>query len=704
MPQNNHSFINRELSWLEFNQRVLDQALYTKVPVLERLKFLAITASNMDEFFMVRVGGLQLQQAEGIDKPDPSGLAVTEQLEMIFERVNSIVRDQYECFLKAVEPILAAEGMERISAHNASARHRESMMRFFHEEIYPIVSPMDIDPASPFPILVNLGLHLCVRMASGDSENPHRFAFIPLGKALSRFITLPSDRGYNYALLEDVTSELVDQYYPGKRVDECIAFRVTRNADVSVREDSAADLMMGMEEVLHSRRMAGFVRLEIAENVSEPTLQFLQDRLGLKPRDVFKIPGPLDLSSMVYLTEMDGFPALRDTPWIPQSPAMIDPTQSMFKNIEEKDLLLCHPYESFEPIVRFIEEAASDPDVLAIKQVLYRTSRKSPVVAALKKAAERGKYVTAIVELKARFDEARNIEWARELERCGVQVIYGVRGLKTHAKVCIIVRREPSGIVRYVHFGTGNYNESTARMYSDISYLTCNESLGRDASAFINAITGYSQPQPYDKLDSAPLGLRKKLVALIQAETQNKRNGQKAYIAAKVNSLVDPDIIKALYEASQAGVIIRLNVRGICCLRPGVPGLSENITVISVVDRFLEHARVLYFYHGGDDAVYISSADWMPRSFDRRVELLVPIEDVASKRRVMEILDTYFRDNQNSWRLGADARYNRIAPDANQSKFRAQRFLSETAVVAIKKAEQAARTTFEPHRSAATKE
>jgi polyphosphate kinase len=574
------------------------------------------------------------------------------------------------------------------------------MSRFFHEEIYPIVSPMDIDPEGTFPILTNLGMHLCVRMASGDSEKPHRFTVIPMGKALSRFITLPSDRGYSYALLEDVTSALVELYYPGKRIEECIAFRVTRNADVSVREDSAADLMMGMEEVLHSRKSAGFVRLEIADSVSDVTSQFLQDKLGLKSRDIFKIPGPLDLASMMYLTDMEGFPALRDSAWVPQRPAALDPTRGMLESIAEKDLVLCHPYESFEPVVRFVEEAADDPDVLAIKQVLYRTSRKSPIVAALKKAAERGKYVTAIVELKARFDEARNIEWARELERSGVQVIYGVRGLKTHAKICIIVRREPAGIVRYVHFGTGNYNEATARMYSDISYFTCNESLGRDASAFINAITGYSQPHPYDKLDSAPLGLRKKILSLIQAETQNKRNGQKAFIAAKVNSLVDPDVIKALYEASQAGVIIRLNVRGVCCLRPGVPGLSENISVVSIVDRFLEHARVLYFYHGGDDEVFISSADWMPRSFDRRVELLVPIEDTASKRRIMEILDTYFRDNQNSWRLGADGRYVRSVPESNQSKFRAQKHLCELAITELKKAEHAARTTFEPHTSA----
>jgi polyphosphate kinase len=700
MPDTNRSFINRELSWLEFNQRVLDQALYSKVPVLDRLKFLAITASNLDEFFMVRVGGLQLQKSQGIEKPDPSGITVSEQLDQVLDRVHAIIRDQYACFLTLVEPILIGEGLERVRATNPSARHREAIQRFFQEEIYPIISPMDIDPESPFPILSNLGMYLCVRMASGDSENPHRYAFIPLGKALSRFITLPSDRGYSYALLEDVTSMMVEQYYPGKRIEECIAFRVTRNADVSVREDSAADLMIGMEEVLHSRRSAGFVRLEIADLVSDAMLGFLQDKLGLCARDIFKVSGPLDLASMMYLTDIEGFPALRDSSWIPQRPAMFESTQSMFQSIAEKDLLLCHPYESFEPIVRFIEEAAEDADVLAIKQVLYRTSRKSPIVAALKKAAERGKYVTAIVELKARFDEARNIEWARELERSGVQVIYGVRGLKTHAKICIIVRREPSGIVRYVHFGTGNYNEVTSRMYSDVSYLTCNESLGRDASSFINAITGYSQPHPYDKLDSAPLGLRKKLLSLIQAETQNKRNGQKAYIAAKVNSLVDPDIIKALYEASQAGVVVRLNVRGICCLRPGVPGLSENISVISVVDRFLEHARILYFYHGGDDAVFISSADWMPRSFDRRVELLVPVEDTSSKRRIMEILDTYFRDNQNAWKLGPDGRYARLEPEPNHPKFRAQKHLCELAISAVKKADHAARTTFEPHTSA----
>jgi polyphosphate kinase len=479
---------------------------------------------------------------------------------------------------------------------------------------------------------------------------------------------------------------------------------VTRNADISVREDSAADLMLGMEEVLSSRRSADFVRLEIAKDVSDITLDFLKQRIGIVDRDVFRIPGPLDLSVMMQLTDIEGFPALRDTVWPPQRSSLLDPSKSMFQTIAEQDVLLCHPYESFEPVLRLIEEAASDPDVLAIKQTLYRTSRKSPIVDALKRASERGKYVTVVVELKARFDEARNIEWARELERSGVQVVYGVRGLKTHAKICIVVRRESSGFVRYIHFGTGNYNESTARMYSDISYLTCDESLGKDASAFFNAVTGYSQPQPYEKIDSAPLGLRKKLISLIDGETQRKQMGQKAYIVAKMNSLVDPEIIEALYRASQAGVIVRLNVRGICCLRPGVPGLSENIQVISIVDRFLEHARILYFFHGGEDAVFISSADWMPRSLDRRIELLVPVEDPASQRRLVEILDTYFRDNQNAWELQSDGQYRRLEPKGSQSKIRAQKILYQNAVEAVKMAEQAARTQFEPHRPAVSKD
>lgn len=693
----NH-YINRELSWLEFNQRVLNQAKYEKVPGLERLKFLSITASNMDEFFMVRVGGLQLQQAQQIQAPDPSGATVTQQLEAIYDRVDKIISDQYDCFLNSIEPVLQQQGITRVICAQANALCKEALQRYFEQEIYPVLSPMDLDPDAPFPLLSNLGFYLCVRMASGEQDTPHRFAFIPIGKLLPRLIKIPGERGtYTYALIEDVVSYFVEQYYPGKRVEECTAFRVTRNADVSVREDSASDLILGMEEVLSSRRSADFVRLEIDSKVSEATLDFLVRNLVLKPRDLFKIPGPLDLSALMSVTEIEGFPLLRDTVWPPQRSPQIDSTKSMFENIAQQDLLLCHPYESFEPIVRLIEEAANDPDVLAIKQTLYRTSRKSPIVASLKKAAELGKYVTVVVELKARFDEARNMVWARELERSGVQVVYGVRGLKTHAKICIVVRREIDGIVRYVHFGTGNYNESTARMYSDISYLTRDESLGKDASAFFNAITGYSQPQPYEKLESAPLGLRKKLVSLIEEETQRRLQGQKAFIYAKLNALVDPEIIQALYRASQAGVTIRLNIRGICCLKPGVRGVSDNITVISIVDRFLEHARILHFSHGGQDSVFISSADWMPRSLDRRIELLTPVEDEAAKRKLMEILATYFQDNQNAWKLLPDGSYERLEPGVGQVKLRAQKLLYQSSVDSVKAAELATRSKFEPH-------
>lgn len=694
-----HAYINRELSWLEFNQRVLDQARNRVVPLLERLKFLAITSSNLDEFFMVRVGGLQIQQERKMAVTDPAGLLPSEQLTAIFARVDRMIREQYECYMKEIEPSLSAEGLERIVMKDISARHREATERIFQEEIFPVVSPMAIDAEAPFPLLMNLGLYLVVRLADKTADPPHRFAFLPFGRALPRFMTLPSDKGFSFVLIEDLVQSMVDRFFPGETVEECIPFRMTRNSDVALQEDLAADLMSGMEQVLHQRRTADSIRLEVSDSVSDITCAFLQKSLELNDCDIFRIPGPIDLSSMMYLTETDGFLALRDTNWPAQRSPLTDPSMKMFDSIAQSDLLLFHPFESFEPVVRMIEEASLDPDVLAIKQVLYRTSRKSPIVAALKRASERGKYVTAIVELKARFDEARNIEWARELEQAGVQVIYGVRGLKTHAKICIIVRREPSGIQRYVHFGTGNYNEATSRLYSDVSYLTCNEELGADASAFFNAITGYSQPQSYRLIDAAPIGLRKKLLAMIDNETQRKRQGQRAAITAKLNALVDPEIIEALYRASHAGVTIKLNIRGTCCLRPGVKGLSENISVVSVVDRYLEHARILYFYHGGDERVFISSADWMPRNLDRRIELLVPIVHAPSRRRLTEILETYFRDNQNSWKLQNDGTYQRLQPEGNQAPVRAQRIFYEQITNAVQQVEHQRRTVFQPHTS-----
>lgn len=695
-------YINRELSWLEFNQRVLDQATSVRVPLLERLKFLAITSGNLDEFFMVRVGGLKLQFLAGGASTDPAGMTTAAQLEAIRERTAKMVKAQYACFIDELEPGLADAGITRVKMTEANLRHREAALRVFDEEIYAVLSPMATEGGETFPLLVNQMLHVCVELAA-KGDPPRRFALIPLGRVLPRIMTLPADRGFSFALLEDVVCTLADRFFPREKVIAAASFRITRNADVSLQEDSAADLMIGMEEVLHQRRMADCVRLEIDAGAPAEMVDFLQNSLNLTEQDIVRANGPLDLSAFMQLHGLEGFDQLHDPVWSPQRSPLVDSTQSMFSVLAEKDLLLCHPYESFEPVIRLIEEAAEDPDVLAIKQTLYRTSRKSPIVAALRRAAERGKYVTAIVELKARFDEARNIEWARELEEAQVQVIYGVKGLKTHAKVCIIVRREPHGVVRYLHFGTGNYNETTARTYSDISYMTSSDDLGADASAFFNAISGYSQPRPYHHIDAAPIGLRKKLLALIEAETQRKKLGQRGLIMAKLNSLVDPTIIAALYRASQAGVTIKLNVRGVCCLRPGVPGLSENVSVISIVDRFLEHARVVYFYHGGDELTFISSADWMPRNMDGRIELFVPVAEGPSQRRLIQILEGYFRDNQNAWQLLPDGSYKRREPDDGHAPYRSQEVLHRASVDSLRQAEQMRRTVFQPHEPASAK-
>ncbi|MFO0904586.1 MAG: polyphosphate kinase 1 [Pirellulales bacterium] len=688
-------FLNRELSWLEFNQRVLEEALDMGLPLLERLKFLAITASNLDEFFMVRVGGLQLLVESGKSTVDPAGMTAAEQLEAVSERAQRMVELQYACFSEQLAPALAEAGIRQWKPSELNERQRSSLEQTFESEIYPVLTPQAVT-MDEFPLLVGGTLHVCVRL---EGESASRFAVIPFGRSVPRFLTLHADRGYAFVLLEDAVRIFAERFFPGVKVLECVPFRIARNADIGVRDDMAADLLAGMQEVLTARKHGDCVRLEISADASEETLAFLQGALGVDRRDVYAVAGPIDLSAFMPLSDLKGFDSLRYEPWPPQASPAVDSKASMFEIIGRQDLLLCHPYESFEPVVRLIEEAAEDPDVLAIKQILYRTSRNSPIVSALAKAARRGKQVTVIVELKARFDEARNIEWAKNLEQNDVQVIYGVRGLKTHAKLCIIVRREPQGIQRYVHFGTGNYNEITARIYGDVSLLTCNEELGADASSFFNAITGYSQLHTFRKIAAAPLGLRDRLLELIHAETERRQQGQKAQIVAKLNSLVDPEIIQALYTASQAGVKVRLNIRGICCLRPGVPGLSENITVVSIVDRFLEHARILYFNHGGDERVFISSADWMPRNLDRRVELLAPVENSTAKKRLIEILDSYFLDTTKARQLQSSGEYVRIKATGKRRGFRAQEQLYRAAVQAVTQAEQSRRTVFEPHRA-----
>lgn len=693
-------FFNRELSWLEFNQRVLEEAEDPEIPLLERLKFLAITASNLDEFFMVRVGGLQILRQQGNNKPDPAGLTPEMQLQAIRARTSTMMRDQYHCFLNELEPALAEAGIRRLSPNDLNDKQLTLVRQIFEEEIYPVFTPMAVEPDLPFPLLVNQTLNLCVRLAPPPGEEAPRFALIPFGRSARRFLTLQSEGGYAYMLLEDAMILHVEQFFSGEQVEECVPLRISRNADLGLREDKAADLMAEMEEVLDARRLSDCVHLDIAEGASPIMCEFLRKGLDIGDDQISVAPGPLDLSAFMRLAELSGFESLKYEAWPPKPSADVDLRSSVFDVVGRRDVLLHHPYESFEPVLRLIEEAADDPDVLAIKQTLYRTSRHSPIVAALCRAAEKGKHVTAIVELKARFDEERNIEWAKSLEQASVQVIYGVKGLKTHSKICIIVRREPHGIQRYVHFGTGNYNEITARIYGDISYMTCDEELGADATSFFNAISGYSQPQQFRKIEAAPLGLRDKLLELIESETKRKSEGQRAHIAAKMNSLVDPEIIKALYKASQAGVKIRLNVRGICCLRPGIKDLSENITVVSIVDRFLEHSRIVYFFHGGDERVYISSADWMPRNLDRRVELLVPVDDTSSRRRLINILDTYFRDTEKARKLLPDGTYQRLKSSSRRKRrLRAQEAFYDEARDTLKRAEQSRRTTFEPYRA-----
>jgi polyphosphate kinase len=693
-------FLNRELSWLEFNRRVLAEATDPSVPLLERLRFLSITSANLDEFFMVRVGGLRQLLNEGKNVFDPAGMTTREQLVEICQRTHQLVAEQCACFTQDIEPKLADAGIRRLAPEQIGPEYAEYLERLFDREIYPIITPRAVESPTDFASLTGLGLELLVRLrpATVNSRKP-RFAIITLPKHLSRFITVPvQQQGYDYTLLEDVVSMFRETLFPGESVVECVPFRITRNADLIVREDLAGDLLSQMREVLDARKRSGCVRLEIGRAISKPALSFLKRALEVADDQIYHIDGPLDLAAYREIAGRTGYENLKYEPWPPQASPQVAPGESMFEVIARRDILLFHPYESFEPVLRLLEQAADDPEVLAIKQILYRTSGSSPIVAALARAATKGKHVTVVVELKARFDEARNIDWAQALEQSGVQVIYGLRRLKVHAKTCIIVRREATGIRRYVHFGTGNYNEVTARLYSDVSLMTCNEDFGADATQFFNTITAYSQPIKYRRIEAAPLGLRAQLLALIESEVQRRKQGQTGHIMAKLNSLVDADVIEALYGASQHGVKVQLNVRGICCLRPGVPRLSENIEVVSIVDRFLEHSRIFYFHHDGEPLVFISSADWMPRNLDRRVELLVPVQDPSCQARLISILRTTFQDNVKSRRLKPDGHYERLQPVSPAKALRSQQVFFEQARDAARQAHKDRYQTFVPQR------
>lgn len=692
-------FFNRELSWLEFNQRVLDEALNESNPLLERMKFLAITASNLDEFFMVRVGGLIGLIQSDHRKKDPAGMTPNQQLEAIAKRVKAMAEQQQNVYNLDLEPSLAEGGVRRIRADQLSDRQRWFCEQFFENEVFPVLSPAAIEDGRSAPLIRNRLLHLAVRIRKPEeTASDARIAMIPMGPALDRMISLPDAEGHGFILMEELIEIYIHRFFEGYKVLETVAFRITRNADLSLQEDQGPDLLAGMEGILEARKTSNCVRLEIQNHCTRILERRLKAFFEVDDRFIYRSQAPVFLGDFMDLAFINEFDDLKLDPWPPVPSPLIEPSESMFENIRERDILLYHPYESFDAVVRFIQEAADDPDVLAIKQILYRTSKNSPVVSALMRAAEKGKYVTALVELKARFDEQRNIEWARELELAGVQVIYGIRGLKTHAKLCLVVRKEPEGIQRYMHFGTGNYNEATARIYSDASYLTCNPDLGRDASMFFNTITGFSQPQGYQRIEAAPLTLRDRILHLIDREIEAAEQGRSAHIMAKVNSLVDPVIIKALYRASSAGVHVQLNIRGICCLVPGRSGLSERIEVISVVDRFLEHARILVFKNAGAESVWISSADWMPRNLDRRVELLTPVIDPASRKRLEKILETYFKDQVNAWELKSDGQYLRRTPSKKKT-VGSQETLYRRAKSAYERAVKNRPQLFEPYRS-----
>ncbi len=718
MKKQTPQYFNRELSWLAFNQRVLDLAVRETTPLLERVKFLAITASNLDEFFMVRVGGLKMVDAAGTEITDVLGWTAEKQLGKIRERVLEMNSAQSRCLLEQLEPALANFEIVRVTPDNLSESQHEYLWRRFQEETLSTIAPIAIENAANFPMLSGARLCLCVRLKNNpesrlgplDGSPPvsveeaadrkvDRFVLLPLGRALSRIWAVPSELGFQYILLEDVIGMFLPEIFPTQEILEWTSLRITRNGDVEFDEDGRADLLVGMTEMLEARRTSDCVRLEISASASEPIRSFLQDCVGASAAEVYPIEGPLALSDYFELSSIPGFKELKDEPWPPQPSSDFGPDKNIFDTIAAEDRLLYHPYQSYDPVIEFIKTAAEDPGVIAIKQTLYRTSRDSEIVEALKTAAGNGKNVTAIVELKARFDEARNIYWARHLELAGVDVIYGVQGLKTHAKICIVVRREPGGIRRYMHFGTGNYNESTARLYSDASLFTCDEQIGNDAVHFFNAITGLSVPQTLDKLAAAPINLRESLLELIQIETENASRDIGGQITVKVNSLVDKQLIDALYAASQAGVKIRLNVRGICCLVPGKKNLSENIKVISVVDRFLEHARIFHFEQGGDDRVFISSADWMGRNLNRRVELMTPVQDEGCKRRLMRILKSYFDDNVSATELQSDGAYVPVLARKKKGSFRSQEHLFQEACQIHAAHTNPKTTVFQPHRA-----
>jgi len=681
-------YISRELSWLEFNDRVLREGVSDTVALMERLKFLAIVSSNLDEFFMIRVAGLKQQVDARVTARDISGLTPQKQLEQISLRAHRMVQDQSAGIRMALGE-LAGKGIHVLHVRDLAPDQQRFLASYFAAEILPVLTPLAVGELDPFPALPSMALHLALALSGpGEQEERVKLAVVPIPRNLPRFITIPPAEGVQLVPLEDIVAHHVGQLLPGLKVSATAVFRVTRDADVSVDEDNAGDLLQVMEEAVRTRRRRGVVRLEVSTGADEQIRKWLMEWCKATDEDVYEIDGLLDASALMEIAHRPGSESLKQPDWAPQTPRDLVGQQDLWQALQNHDVLLFHPYESFEPVVRLIEQAADDPKVLAIKQTLYRTSGRSPIIAALVRAAEAGKEVTVLVELKARFDESRNITWARRLEDAGCHVIYGIAGLKTHGKLLLIIRREAHGIRRYVHLSTGNYNDRTARLYSDIGLMTSDRDFAADASAFFNLLTGYSQDVGWSKLTLAPTGLRRRFIELIERESQASTPDEPGLIMAKVNSLQDKRICQALYRAGRAGVKVLLNVRGICCLRPGLPGISENVEVTSVVDRCLEHARVFYFRNGGHEEVYLSSADWMTRNLDGRLEILFPVSQPNLKKRLIDMLRILFADNVKARRLRPDGTYERVTQGRGPA-VRAQEELYRQAVEAARMSDQA---------------
>lgn len=663
-------FLNREMSWLSFNRRVLQEADDKQKPLLERLKFIAITSSNLDEFFMIRVAGLKQQLESGVNKTDSAGLTVSEQIASIADLTQELVKLQYRLYKKIIAQITESD-IFIVPLDSLTEKEKEWTRNYFLDTIYPVITPLAVDASHPFPFLSNRSLNIAISLTATKGET--KMAVVQVPAVLPRLVEVGSHtKKKKIVFLEDIIKAYCQHLFVGHKVKDMAAFRITRNADLFIDEEDAEDLLAEVEKSLRQRKHGDAVRLEIDKACNHRLREAIIDAVKVGDCDVYEIAGPIDVTCFMKFADLAGYEKLRYVPLVPHTPAELLDVEDLYAAIRERDVLLHHPYESFGPVIEFVRRAATDPQVLAIKQTLYRVSGNSPIVRALAQAAENGKQVTVLVELKARFDEENNILWARQLEEAGCHVIYGLVGLKTHSKICLVVRRENSGIKRYVHLATGNYNDATARGYTDMGLFTANDQYGADASAFFNMLSGYSDPPVWNKFVVAPLGLRRRIIELLDREIHWASVGKPARIIAKMNSLLDKEIVEKLYEASTNGVKIDLIVRGICVLLPGIKGVSENITVRSIVGRFLEHSRMFYFANGGDEKVFLSSADWMPRNLDTRVELFFPIDDERHIERIKTVFDIQLNDTERAHILRSDGTYRKLGRRSKGEKLDSQ--------------------------------